>query len=170
MDHFRAAKKGKKEQNRQAGLAAGPGRWGGRGTTRVGRPGSRPRPAARPGDGRQCGAPGWAGLGAGPGRWRGRRPTRVVRPVTRIRTAGRPGRLPNGPAWEPAQAGGEAGCPPFSFSFLIILSNTFRYRKRNIFHVRTPFSVILDSLESSQRAQQEYTEKHHCSIRYGQTK
>ena len=157
LDHFRAAKKGKKEQIRQAGLAAGPGRRGGRGTTRVGRPGSRPRLAARPGRRRGRGTPGWAGRGTGPGRRGGRRPTRGVRPGNRTRPAWGPGCHPNGPAWEPAQAGGEAGSPPFSFSFLIFCLKNFRYRKRNIFHIRTPFSVILDSLESSQRALQEYT-------------
>ena len=64
--------------------------------------------------GRKAGvAPEWAGLGAGPGRQGGRRPTLEDRPRPEVR----PGCWPNGPAWEPAQAGSEAGGPFSLFLF-----------------------------------------------------
>ena len=46
----------------------------------------------------------------------------------------------------------------------------FANRKCNNFHPRTPFSIILDSLESSHRAQQDYAEKHHSPRKYNKTK
>ena len=42
--------------------------------------------------------------------------------------------------------------------------------KSDIFHIQTPFSIILDSLESSQRALQYYADKHHSTTIYNKNK
>ena len=82
----------------------------------------------------------------------GREAARTSRP--------RPGLGPARPAW----------LPFFSFSFLNFCLKNVPREKRNNFHPRTPFSIILDSLESSQRAQQDYAEKHHSPTRYYKNK
>ena len=70
------------------------------------------------------------------------------------------------PGHAPAMLG--RSFPPFffvSFLFFFCLENV-RHRKCNIFHIRTPFSIILDSLKSSQRALQDYAGKHHSPTIY----
>ena len=79
------------------------------------------------------------------------------------------GRQPEASGLVPAWARpGRPDCLFFSFSNFC-LKNTPRGKLHN-FHPRTPFSIILDSLESSQRAQQEYAEKHHSPTRYHKNK
>ena len=132
LDHFRAQEKRKEEANGQTGLAAGepPERAG---------LGAGPGRQQSRGGQERSGAPGWAGPAPGPGRWGGRPPTRGNRPWIRPRPGVRPGGRPNGPAWEPAQAGGEAGCPPFFlFNYSVLkttdtenaLSSTYELRFR----------------------------------------
>ena len=76
------------------------------------------------------------------------------------------------PAWgRPRARPGRLVCPPyFSFSFIKICLKNFPREKCHNFHPRTPFSIILDSLESSQRAQQDYAEKHHSPTWYYKNK
>ena len=90
---------------------------------------------------------GWAGHGRdGPAMMAGQRPERP-------RPRGRPDRA----------------APSLFFRsfflFFFCLENV-RHRKCNIFHIRTPFSIILDSLKSSQRALQDYAGKHHSPTIY----
>ena len=110
-----------------------------------------------------AGSPAWqAGLGpAWPPRWAGRPPEGPGRdPAWAGHPASNgPGDHPNRPALgrpRPGQAG-----RPFFFLFQISVLKINRNRNRNNFRIRTPFSIFLDSLESPQRALQEYAEKHH---------
>ena len=118
----------------------------------------------------------WAGLhpGLGPAaRVEGRQGARRRRPPTRPGPASRDGEGRDTTRTTRPWAGlgpGQAGRPVSFFSFSnFCLKNTPRGKLHN-FHPRTPFSLILDSLEPSQRALQDCVEKHHSPTRYCKNK
>ena len=78
---------------------------------------------------------------------------------------------PRLPAWSRSEAG-PAGLPgPFFSLFLNFCPIKKVPRKKcNNFRIRTPFSIILDSLESSQRAQKKYVQKNHSPRIYYKNK